>query len=58
MTEASENIWMVKNNGVEIDVDVSVFGGDRAEVFDELEWVVGNIEDALEGRDGEVVRHE
>jgi uncharacterized protein YjfI (DUF2170 family) len=46
MTEASENIWMVKNN-VEIDVDIGVRGTEREVVFEELDWAVEEVKEAL-----------
>jgi hypothetical protein len=47
MTEASENIWMVRNSGVEIDVDIGVRGTEREVVFEELDWAVEEVKEAL-----------
>jgi hypothetical protein len=46
MTEVNENIWMVKNN-VEIDVDIGVRGTEREVVFEELDWAVEEVKEAL-----------
>jgi hypothetical protein len=46
MTEANENIWMVRN-GVEIDVDIGVRGTERGVVFEELDWAAEEVKEAL-----------